>query len=330
MTSTWAAGAKEKALKSVFCIRYPVQFKKNKTPLQALSDSESEVNAMHSSFAKQLGLLIQLIDVRTQKIDSTMLDTHEMVVAVFSKVNRANRVRFFEEIFLVANVSPEVVLGIPFFALSSADIDFSGRELCWRTYTTEEMLSTTRRVKLVGKKKFAAAALELEYKTYVVHVASLNSNPLVAPLDVHLFRRPQISGLIAKEASTKVLVEYSEFVDIFSPELVFDLSDHSGINNHAIKLVNSYQQLFYGPIYSLGPVESETLKAYIETNLANGFIKPSKSPARTPILFDQKSDGSFRLCIDFQSLNNFMLKNQYPLPLIGELLDRLGRARRFT
>ena len=24
-----------------------------------------------------------------------------------------------------------------------------------------------------------------------------------------------------------------------------------------------------------------------------------------------------------------MIKNQYPLPLIGELLDRLGRAKRF-
>ena len=77
-------------------------------------------------------------------------------------------------------------------------------------------------------------------------------------------------------------------------------------------------------------MESETLKTYIETNLANGFIRLSKSSAGAPILFDRKSDGSLWLCINYQGLNNLTIKNQYPLPLIGEWLDRLERARRFT
>ena len=55
-----------------------------------------------------------------------MLDIYRMVVAAFSVVNKANQVRFFEEIFLVANVNPKVVLGIPVFTFSSVDIDFSG------------------------------------------------------------------------------------------------------------------------------------------------------------------------------------------------------------
>ena len=74
-------------------------------------------------------------------------------------------------------------------------------------------------------------------------------------------------------------------------------------------------------------MELKTLKAYIETNLANGFIRESKSPAGAPILFDQKSNGSLRLCVDYQGLNNLTIKNRYPLPLIGELLDRLKRAK---
>ena len=108
-----------------------------------------------------------------------------------------------------------------------------------------------------------------------------------------------------------------------------ELPKYTGINNHAIELVNC-QQLPYGSIYSLGPIELETLKAYIETNLANGFIRLSKSPAGAPILFDRKSDGSFRLCVDYRGLNNLTIKNRYPLPLIGESLDRLGRAKRFS
>ncbi len=86
----------------------------------------------------------------------------------------------------------------------------------------------------------------------------------------------------------------------------------------------------YGPIYSLGPVELETLKDYIENNPASGFIRPSKSPARAPILYDKKPNSRLRLYVDYRGLNNLPIKNRYPLPLVGESLDRLGRARRFT
>ena len=135
--------------------------------------------------------------------------------------------------------------------------------------------------------------------------------------------------MIAEEASTKVLAEYSDFADVFSPDLASELPKHTGINDYAIELVDG-QQPPYGPIYSLGPVELETLKAYIETNLVKGFIRPFKSPAGAPILFDQKSDGSFRLCVANRGLNNLTIKNRYPLPLIRESLDRLERAKRFT
>ena len=52
-----------------------------------------------------------------------------MVVVAFSIKDKANRVKFFEETFLVANISLEIVLGMPFFTLSSADVDFLGGEL---------------------------------------------------------------------------------------------------------------------------------------------------------------------------------------------------------
>ena len=328
-TSTSVTGAREEALKRVPCIYYLVQFKKDtsKAQVQALINSGSEVNTIHPTFAKQLGLPIRPTDIGAQEIDGTTLDTHKMVVAAFSVVDKANRVRFFEETFLVANVSPKVVLGMLFLTLSIADVDFPSRELRWRNYTTKEALSTTKRVKLVGKKEFAAAALDPGHETYVVHVASLSSTPL-ASLNVHSSREPQISGLIVEEAPTKIFAKYSDFADVFSPDLASKLSEHTGINDYAIELVEG-QQPPYGPIYSLGPVELETLKAYIKTNLANGFIRPSKSPAGAPILFDRKSDGFLQFCVNYQGLNNFTIKNRYPLPLIGESLDRLGKAKQF-
>ena len=88
--------------------------------------------------------------------------------------------------------------------------------------------------------------------------------------------------------------------------MVFKFVNYNEINNHAIQLVNG-QQLSYGPIYNLRLIEFEILKAYIETNLANGFIKPSKSSASIPIFFNQNSNRFFWLCINYSNLNNFMI-----------------------
>ena len=37
-----------------------------------------------------------------------------------------------------------------------------------------------------------------------------------------------------------------------------------------------------------------------------------------------------RLCVDYRGLNEITIKNRYPLPLISETMDRLGRAKIFT
>ena len=191
------------------------------------------------------------------------------------------------------------------------------------------MPPTTRRIKLVGKKKFAAAALDPKYEAYVVYVGCLSSTPLVASLDVHLFLRPQISGLIAKEAPMKVFVEYLDFVDIFSPDLATELLEYTEINTYAINLKEDKQPP-YGPIYSLGPVELETLKTYININLANSYICSSKSSASAPILFDKKLNRSLCLSVDYWGLNNITIKNRYLVSLVGESLDRPGYAKQFT
>ena len=94
-----------------------------------------------------------------------------------------------------------------------------------------------------------------------------------------------MSAFIAEMASIKVSTKYSDFIDVFFSDLASELSKLTKINNHAIKLFDSHQPP-YGLIYNLGPVELETLKAYIETNLANGFIRSSKSPAIALILFN--------------------------------------------
>ncbi len=107
-----------------------------------------------------------------------------------------------------------------------------------------------------------------------------------------------------------------------------ELPENTGINKHAIKLIKGKQSP-YGPIYALSPVELETLKAYIKTHLKTRFIQPSKSPTGASILFDKKLDDHPCLCVNYQGLNNLIIKNWYLFPLISKALDQLGWAKQF-
>ena len=148
-------------------------------------------------------------------------------------------------------------------------------------------------------------------------------------MEIYPDREVQVAALIADEALITISAEYLNFVDVFSKESVAVLPEYTEINTHVIDLKKGKEPP-YGLIYSLGPVELKPFKTYIKTNLANNFICPSKSPANAPILFDKKSNESLRLFVDYWGLNNIIIKNRYPLPLVGESLDRLSHAKQFT
>ena len=245
--------------------------------------------------------------------------------------NKGGRLKSFQETFLVADIKFEVVLGMLFLKLSNANVSFGEETLTWKSSTTNKALPTTKRVQLVDPKEFVIAALDADSKLFMVHVAikMCEKMPVHFERQAQIQDKAQVGALLLEKAFTKVLAEYSDYSNVFSAENAAELPKNTEMNEHAIELEEDKQPLF-GPIYSLGPVELETLKTYIETNLANGFIQPSKSPTGASILFDQKSDGSLRLCVDYWGLNNITIKNRYPLPLIGELLNRLRRAKRFT
>ena len=217
-----------------------------------------------------------------------------------------------------------MILGMSFLTLSKANIRFAERELVWRTYMVTEALLMIRRVEIINKKVFAAAVHNTDNKIFVLHIAAL-AEPIT--MLIYLSRQAQVATLTSKE--TGILAEYSDFSNVFSLDSAAELLEHTRINDHSINLLDNKQPL-YGPIYSLGPVELETLKTYIKVNLASSFIRPSKSLASTSILFIQIKDGTLRLYVDYRRLNNLMIKTRYLLPLIIELLDCLGCTKRFT
>nr|GFA71993.1 hypothetical protein [Tanacetum cinerariifolium] len=80
---------------------------------------------------------------------------------------------------------------------------------------------------------------------------------------------------------------------------------------------------------SLAPSEMKELSVQLQELLEKGFIRPSSSSWGASVLFVNKKDGSFRMCIDYRELNKLTVKNCYPLSRIDDLFDQLQDSIQF-
>ena len=102
--------------------------------------------------------------------------------------------------------------------------------------------------------------------------------------------------------------EFHDFLHLFGEAEAKELPPHRPYD-HRIPLKPDTVPPF-GPLYGMSHKELTALKAYLEENLAKGFIRPSSSPAAAPVLFVKKADGSLRLCVDYRGLNDITIKNR--------------------
>ena len=64
--------------------------------------------------------------------------------------------------------------------------------------------------------------------------------------------------------------------------------------------------------------------------LNTSYIRESKSPQTSAVFFVPKKDMKKRMVQDYRYLNSGTVRNNYPLPLISELVDKVGKAKYFT
>ena len=134
--------------------------------------------------------------------------------------------------------------------------------------------------------------------------------------------------MVITDDGGRIPAQYQEFVVVFSMEKAETVPPQRQID-HAIDLKPDYK-LTYNWTYNLSEFELKTVKAYIETNLVNGFIQWSSFSAAAPIMSAKDKDRGLRLFVEYRALNLGTVKNRYPIPLISELLNRVCAARIFT
>ena len=76
--------------------------------------------------------------------------------------------------------------------------------------------------------------------------------------------------------------------------------------------------------------EEEALNQWLDKQLKAGLIVESKSRYTAPCFYISKKDGSLQLVQDYRKLNQVTIKDKTPLPLIGEVIDKLKEAKYFN
>ena len=82
--------------------------------------------------------------------------------------------------------------------------------------------------------------------------------------------------------------------------------------------------------YAMMVKEEKALNQWLDKQLKVGLIMESKSRYAVPCFYIPKKDGSLWLVQDYRKLNQVMIKDKMPLPLIGEVINKLKEARYFN
>ena len=99
--------------------------------------------------------------------------------------------------------------------------------------------------------------------------------------------------------------------------------------NHAIDVKEGFV-LRKGKVCPLSREEREKVREFVKEQLRKGYIWPSKSLQTVPVFFVGKKDRKKQMVQDYRYLNKWTVKNNYPLPLISDVLENIGTKKVFT
>ena len=158
--------------------------------------------------------------------------------------------------------------------------------------------------------------------------------PIQEELDLrHIYEMidHRIQSLEKKSEKTAVELvppQYHVYLDVFEKKALECMPLRKPWD-HAIYLVPNFKPIKFH-IYSCSPMKQEEIDAFIDDQLAKGYICPSMSDQTSGVFFIPKKNEKKQMVQDYQYINSKTLKNNYLLPLISDLVDKIGNAKLFT
>jgi hypothetical protein len=287
---------------------------------KALVDSGATDNFMHPIFAKRMGLGLQKLQTPKKifNIDNTTnksgMITHYLDLDICT--NRIHK----QMRFLVTDIgNEEVLLGYPWLATFKPKFN-------WRSAIINERILPII-ISSINPRNLK------QHPTIATGISEEDKQSIIRQLETECHVRGVATDLAiqagAEQQQAELPKEYQEFARLFSNEAA-DRFPPSREWDHAIDLKPGAPDAMDCKVYPMTRDEDVSLEKFLDEMVGKGYIRPSKSPYALPFFFVKKKDGKLRPVQDYRQLNSHMVRNQYPLPLIAQLISDLSGAHIFS
>jgi hypothetical protein len=222
--------------------------------------------------------------------------------------------------FLITDIgSEDILLGYPW--LASFKPRFSWRHTVIDKRALPVIISSINPC-VIRQQPVIATTLSEEEKHHIVR--TLESQSTIRGVSTELAIQ---AG--QNQVAAEVLKVYERFAKLFSSEASSRFLP-SRPWDHAIDFKPTAPDPLPCKVYPMTQDEDKSLLKFLQEQEAKGYIRPSISPYASPFFFIQKKDGKLRPVQDYRQINDITINNQYPLPLITDLLTDLSGAKIFT
>jgi len=292
-------------------LRFFIHSKLKRAEALALIDSGATENFMNLEYAKYLQLQIKRLEEPRSlfNIDGTTNKSRSLQYYTDLQVQTSNQ-RTNLRFFLTNLGDNKAILGYPWFTAVQPRIDWKN------SWVDHSQLPIILQAPDAAKARFIPQQVNCPnaHQTDQYFIGRIVIDPVKQSTPSELEKIPE---------------QYHQYSRVFSEEASHEFPP-SRIWDHAIELKPGAPASLPGKLIPLSQSELGELHKFIKEHLIRGTIQPSKSPYTVSFFFIKKKDGKLQPIQDYHPINNWMIKNKYPLPLIPQLVNRLRGCSLYT